>query len=81
MKVVKKSPQSRQTLTLPGPAIRLLDELRADTPKSTFLCQLLDTEARRREQRRFYLEAAAAYTPKVCEETLALNAEYPVHES
>ncbi len=80
MKVAKESPLSRQTLTLPAPAIRLLDSLREDMPKSTFLHRLLEGEARRRERRRFYLGAAAAYTPEVCEQTLALNAEYPVHE-
>ncbi|MFZ4682966.1 MAG: hypothetical protein ACOYMS_10720 [Terrimicrobiaceae bacterium] len=80
MKVAKKSPVSRQTLTLPAPAIRLLDSLRDDTPKSTFLHHLLEGEARRRERRHFYQQAVAAYTPEVCEQTLALNAEYPVHE-
>jgi hypothetical protein len=49
MKVARKSPVSRQTLTLPAPAIRLLDSLRDDTPKSTFLHRLLEGEARRRE--------------------------------
>lgn len=79
-RVAKKSPVSRQTLTLPAPAVRLLDSLRDDMPKSTFLHRLLEGESRRRERRRFYLGAVAAYTPEVCEQTRALNAEYPVHE-
>ncbi len=81
MKVAKKSSGNRQTLTLPGPAIKLLDKMRAGAPKSAFLHRLLEMEARRRERRQFYLQAAAAYTPEVCEETLAVNAEYPVHEA
>ncbi len=81
MKVVKKSPGNRQTMTLPAPAIRLLDQLRSNTPKSIFVHRLLEAEASRRWRRQFYLQAAAAYTPEVCEETLVLNSEYPVHEA
>lgn len=80
MKVVKKSSDSRQTLTLPARAVELIDQMRGDAPKSRFVHELLEREARRREREEFYQRVAEAYTAEVCEETLSLNAEYPVHE-
>jgi hypothetical protein len=80
MKVVKKSPASRHTLTLPARAMALLDEMRGKTPKSRYVERLLESEAEQRKRKIFYARAVAAYTPEVCRETLALNAEYPVHD-
>jgi len=81
MGVAKKSSLSRQTLTLPARALELLNEMRGDAPKSVFLHRLLEKEAARRDRLDFYARATAAYTRKVSEETLALNAEFPVPES
>lgn len=92
MKVAGKSPfrrrarrtknavPSRRTLTLPAHSIALLDDLRGATPKSRFLEQLLEETAAKAERDAFYARAAAAYTPVVCKETLALNKSLPIHE-
>lgn len=77
MKVAKKSSQSRQTLTLSRPAFDLLEMLRGELPKSVFVQELLEKEKLRREREVFYRDAVAAYTPRVCEETLALNEATP----
>lgn len=79
MIVAKKSPSRRRTLTLPPDAIDLLDELRGETPKSQYLEVLLKEAQAAREKEAFYARASAAYTPKICEETLALNNEFPIH--
>lgn len=80
MKVASKSPQNRRTLTLAPGAVILLDRLRGGMPKSVFLERLLESEQRRREQESFYEAANAAYTPAICEETLKINEEFPVHD-
>jgi hypothetical protein len=81
MKVAKKSPGNlRRTLTLNEESVRLVEELRGDKPKSAFIGELLDAEARRRQKREFYAAAAAAYTPEVAKETLRINAEFPISE-
>jgi hypothetical protein len=80
MKVAKKSPHKRRTLTLPVDAFLLLDSLRGEAPRSTYLGSLLEREYRRIEQERFYAQVKAAYTAEVCEETLRVNEEFPVHE-
>lgn len=59
----------------------LLNRLRGSTSKSRYLEELLRAEAEAREKRAFYAGAVAAYTQRVCEETLSLNAEYPVDEA
>ena len=64
MKVAKKSPESRQTITLPRSAFDILDDLRK--------------EKRRREPEIFYQKAVAAYTPEVQSETLELNEATPL---
>ncbi|MGF1657169.1 MAG: hypothetical protein ACFCU3_09345 [Verrucomicrobiales bacterium] len=81
MNVAKKSPGGRQTITLPVGAVVLLDQLRGSTPKSQYLEELLRAEEATQEKRAFYAGAVAAYTNRVCEETLSLNAEYPVDEA
>ncbi len=81
MKVAKKSLLSRRTLTLTEPSFALIEQMRQDKPKSVFVESLLKAEAERRAERQFYAQAVAAYTPEVSEETFALNAEYPIHES
>ena len=81
MRVAKKSAKSlRKTLTLNESSIRLVEELRGDKPKSVFISELLDAEARRREQKEFYAAAASAYTPEVAKETLKLNEQFPISE-
>ena len=80
MKVVRKSPESRRTLTLPFAALEILDELRDSTPKSVYIQSLLEKEKSRRMRRAFYREAVAAYTPDVCLEALRVNEEVPVAE-
>ena len=77
MKIASKSPQSRQTLTLSKSAFDILDVLRGELPKSVFVQELLVKEKLRREREIFYRDAVAAYTPKVCRETLELNEATP----
>lgn len=82
MKVAKKSPKYlRRTLTLNEASIKLIEKLRGNKPKSVFIGELLDAEARKRERTAFYAAAAAAYTPEVAKETLALNAQFPISEA
>ena len=80
MKVACKSPAKRRTLTLPTQTFSLLDRLRERQSRSAYLESLLKREDRRLEQEQFCAAVTAAYTPKVCEETLRLNQELPVHE-
>jgi hypothetical protein len=81
MKVAKKSPKAiRKTLTLNESSLRLVEKLRGDKPKSVFIGELLDAEARRRQRKEFYAAAAAAYTPEVAKETLRLNEQLPISE-
>ena len=80
MRVAKKSPHRRRTLTLPVDAFLLLDGLRGEAPRSAYLGSLLEREYRRIEQERFHAQVNAAYTAEVCEETLRVNEEFPVHE-
>lgn len=80
MKVAKKSSPTRRTLTLAPDAVDLLDHLRGTLPKSVYLEHLLEREQRRKEDEQFYEAANSAYTPVVCEETLKINEEFPVHE-
>ena len=80
MKVAKKSPPSRRTLTLPIAAFPLLDRLRGERSRSAYVEGLLKREHARTEQERFQAEVNAAYTAEVCEETLRVNDEFPVHE-
>jgi len=82
MKVVQKSPKNvRRTLTLNEASTKLVEKLRGDKPKSVFIGELLEAEARKRERTKFYAAAAAAYTPEVVRETLALNAQFPISEA
>ncbi len=80
LKIAKKSP-SRGTITLGWVALELLEKMRGDSPKSTFVEELLREEAERRERAVFYEEANQAYTTKVCEETLRVHGEFPVDEA
>lgn len=70
----------RRTLTLPLAAFSILDRLRGEAPRSAYLEGLLERESRRLELEQFYSEVNAAYTVQVCEETLRVNEEFPVHE-
>jgi hypothetical protein len=67
-------------MTLPRQAFVLLDRLREGKSRSAYLERLLEREYRRIEQEKFCAAVNAAYTPKVCAETLRLNEEFPVHE-
>ena len=80
MKVAKKSPIRRRTLTLRLAAFPLIDRLRGGTSRSAYLEELLEREHDRIELERFQAEVNAAYTPEVCEETLRVNEEFPVDE-
>ncbi|MEP2776819.1 MAG: hypothetical protein ABJQ29_11535 [Luteolibacter sp.] len=81
MKVAKKSSENlRRTITLNESSVRLVEKLRGKKTKSAFIAELLDDEARRRQQKEFYTAAIAAYTPEVAKETLRLNEEYPISE-
>jgi hypothetical protein len=80
MKVAKKSPMRRRTLTLPLAAFPLLDRLRGQTSRSAYLEELLEREHDRVEQERFHVKVNAAYTAEVCKETLRVNEEFPIHE-
>ena len=80
MKVAEKSPTPRRTLTLPTHSLKLLDELRGSTAKSAYLEQLLERERLQLEDARWVADMNAAYTPEVCEQTLRINDEYPIHE-
>ena len=77
MKVAKKSPRSRHTLTLSRPSLEILELLRGGLPKSVFLHELLVKEKMRSDREVFYRDAVAAYTPEVRRETLELNEETP----
>lgn len=82
MKVAEKSPKiARRTLTLNEASTKLVEELRGSKPKSVFIGELLNAEARRRAKQKFYESAAAAYTPEIARETLALNAQFPISEA
>jgi hypothetical protein len=78
VKVAKKSPVNRWTITVNRNAVELLDALRGDTPKSVYVEGLIQKENSRREREAFYRRVTAAYTPEVCAETLELNRAIPV---
>jgi hypothetical protein len=80
MKVAQKSLAERRTLTLPARSLVLLDQLRGRMAKSVYLESLLERERARIEEERFFTSANSAYTPAVCEETLRVNKEFPIHE-
>jgi hypothetical protein len=80
MKVAKKSPIRRRTLTLPIAAFPLLDHLRGERSRSAYLEDLLEREHGRVEEERFQAEVNAAYTAEVCEETLRVNEDFPIDE-
>ena len=80
MKVAKKSPMGRRTLTLPLAAFPTLDRLRGKTSRSAYVEGLLEREHHRVEQERFQAGVNAAYTAEVCEETLRVNGEFPIDE-
>lgn len=79
-KVAQKSPK-RGTLTLGCEALVLLERMRGQSPKSTFVEKLLREEAERKKRAAFYEETNRAYTSKVCEETLKIHQEFPIHEA
>ena len=81
MQVAKKSLDKRRTVTLPSAVIQLLDEMRGEIPKSRYVEQLLKEAHTANQNAAFYAEAVEAYTPLVCEETLALNHDFPIHDA
>lgn len=81
MKVAKKSREKRRTITLPITAYSLLERLRGESSRSAYVQSLLEREDRRSQEERFHAEVTAAYTPEVCQETLRVNEEFPIHEA
>ena len=88
VKVAKKSPQSargqssgRATVTLPRDTYQKIDELRGAQPRSAWLRQLIEREEKRRQHDRFASLLRRQYTPTVVKETLAVNEEFPIHET
>jgi hypothetical protein len=78
MKVAKKSPASRRTLTLSGSAFEMLEDLCGSMPKSVYVQNLIVKQKQSMERADFYRQAVAAYTPDVRKETLELNEATPV---
>ena len=87
MKVAKKSPGKpsvalrRATLTLSMEIYRKIDALRGDTPRSVWVQTLIEREEARRERERFAIVLREQYTEDVCRQTLAIDEEYPIHET
>jgi predicted CopG family antitoxin len=88
MKVARKtlrkrtaSAPSRATLTLTADAYAKIDELRGEASRSAWVQELIEQEAERREHEQFVSLVREQYTPAVCRQTLAVNDEFPVHES
>jgi|GEM_PF-962418 len=87
MKVVKKSPKKpspvlrRATLTLSMEIYRKIDALRGDEPRSVWVQTLVEREEARRERERFATALREQYTEDVCRQTLAINDEYPIHDT
>ncbi len=88
MKVARKTPSrrlkatlQRATLTLSAETYRSIDQLRGNVSRSAWVGQLVEKEQARLERERFIEEVNRQYTPEICRQTLALNDEYPIHES
>ena len=69
------------TLTLNGETYRKIDELRGAESRSAWVTRLIEREEKRLERERFAVSLREHYTPKVCRETLALNEQFPIHET
>lgn len=86
MKVAEKSQKKRRagsgraTLTLSAEIYRKIDQLRGDKARSVWVQNLIEREEQERARQQFAQSLAEQYTPKVCRETLAVHAEFPVHE-
>ncbi len=72
---------SRATLTLNAETYTKIDKLRGDASRSAWVQELIDQEEERRDREQFVALVREQYTPAVCRQTLALNDEFPVHES
>ena len=88
MKVAKKSPPKRltathrrATLTLNAATYERIEALRGSESRSAWVQRLVEKEEARLERERFLEKLRQQYTPEVCRQTLAINDEYPVHES
>jgi hypothetical protein len=88
MKVASKSPsqspspsQGRATLTLSGETYRKIDLLRGEQSRSAWIQSLVEREDERKEREQLALTLQQQYTPAVTAETLAVNDEFPVHET
>lgn len=87
MKVVKKSPEKRAavarraTLTLSVETYRKIDALRGDAARSAWVQELIEREEERRERERLASTLREQYTDAVCRQTLAINDEFPIHET
>jgi len=78
----KKAPaaSARATLTLTSETYAKIDRLRGAESRSAWVKDLIDREEARRERLGLAELLSAQYTAAVCRETLAVNAEFPVHE-
>jgi predicted CopG family antitoxin len=88
VKVAKKSPppargpsSGRATVTLSRDTYEKIDELRGTQARSAWLRQLIEREEKRRQHDRFASLLRKQYTPAVVKETLAVNEEFPIHET
>lgn len=88
MKIAKKSPKRRPTvaprratLTLTAEAYQKIDALRGGASRSACVQRLVEQEEARRARGELAELLRQQYTPEVCRETLAVNDEFPIHES
>jgi len=81
MKVAKKSPEKRSTLTVTRATYDAIGGLAAGRPRSAVVDELVQREVRRRAREELARRLETEYTGAVCRETLRLNADLPVHDS
>jgi len=80
MKVAKKSPEKRSTLTVTRATYDAIGHLAAGRPRSAVVDELVSSEMRRRQREALARRLEAEYTGRVCQETLELNAKLPVYD-
>lgn len=73
------------SLHLPGPLFQWLERARGQTDRSLYITQLLQqrieqTQRQAAEREAWLAEGRRQYTPEVCEQTLQVSDEFPIHE-
>ncbi|HKQ40069.1 MAG TPA: hypothetical protein VJ063_18490 [Verrucomicrobiae bacterium] len=73
------------SLSLPGSILQWIEQTRGQTERSVYIAQLLQQkieQAQRETVDRAALlaEGRIQYTPAVCEQSLKINDEFPIHE-